>query len=69
MTIYFACRPLEAAASRGQGKPLANHSWSIHEYFDRQDHYTLMFFFDANYNFYARIKVNDWVVHLSDVGL
>ena len=39
------------------------------EYFDRQDHYTLMFFFDANYNFYARIKVNDWVVHLSDVGL
>lgn len=44
-------------------------SWSILEYLDRQDHYTLMFFFDANYNFYARIKVNDWVVHLSDVGL
>lgn len=55
MTIYFAC--------------LANHSWSIQEYLDRQDHYTLMFFSDANYNFYACIKVNDWVVHLSDVGL
>lgn len=41
--------------------------WSTQEYLDRQDHYTLMFFFDANYNFYARIKVNDWVVHLSDV--
>ena len=43
--------------------------WSTQEYLDRQDHYTLMFFFDANYNFYARIKVNDWVVNLSEVDL
>lgn len=44
-------------------------SWSTQEYLDRQDHYTLMFFFDANYNFYARIKVNDWIVNLSNVVL
>lgn len=54
---------------QGARQALANHSWSIQEYLDRQAHYTLMFFSDANYNFYARIKVNDWVAHLSDVGL
>lgn len=42
-------------------------TWGTQEYLDRQDHYTLMFFFDANYNFYARIKVNDWVVNLAEV--
>jgi len=45
--------------------------WSLQEYLDREDHYTISLFFDSDTATFLRttIVINGWVINLDDIGL
>jgi len=46
-----------------------NKNWSLQEYLDRQDKYTIMLFFDDKTWMYTSLIINGWVVNIKDIDL
>ena len=46
-----------------------NKKWSLQEYLDRQDKYTIMLFFNDSTFMNSTIIINGWVVNIKDINL
>jgi len=46
-----------------------NFKWSLQEYLDRQDNYTIMLFFNDNTWMDSKIIINGWVVNAKEIDL
>ena len=44
-----------------------NSKWSLQEYLDRQDRYTIMSYFDANTWINSYFVINGWVINIKDI--